>query len=138
MSAALALQKAMNAALRAYGPLTTIVSTRVYDRPQNADGTPVKLPYVHLRQFQEIDDSNDCSDGWEIFADLDVWSDAIGKPQASQAASAVRDALHDQDLILDAPYALVEIRHRDTQISDGGDGLLTRARISFRALVERV
>lgn len=134
MSAAFALQKAIFVALRAYTPLTAIVSTRVLDRVK-ADEV---MPYVHLRQFQEVDESNDCSDAWEVYADLDVWSDAVGKPQASQAAMAIRDALHDQDLVLEAPYALVEIRHRDTSIGDGGDGLLTRARLSFRAQVERV
>jgi isoleucyl-tRNA synthetase len=134
MSAALALQKAMVATLRANALLTAVVSARIYDRvPANAP-----RPYVHLRQFQELDDSNDCSDAWEVNVDLDVWSETPGKPEASRAAMAIRDALHDQDLTLDEPYALVELRHRDTQIGDGGDGLLTRARLSFRALIERV
>lgn len=134
MSASLALQKAINAALRDATALDAIVGNRVFDRV--SIGTT--MPYVHLRQFQEVDDSTDCTDGWEITADVDVWSEDVGKPEASRAAAAIRDALHDQDLVLDAPYALVQIRHRDTTIADGGDGLLTRARMSFTALVERV
>jgi hypothetical protein len=134
MSAALAVQGAINAALRASVSLDTPVVDRVYDRvPPNA-----ALPYVHLREFQEVDDSTDCTDGWEVNVDLDVWSSAVGKPEASRIAMAIRDALHLQELELAEPYALVEIRHRDTVIGDGGDGLLSRARLSFKALVERV
>jgi len=134
MSAALALQKGINTTLRDTAPLQALVGARVLDRVKAGE----TLPYVHLRQFQEIDDSTSCGDAWEVYGDVDVWSDVPGKVQASQIASLIRDALHEQDIPLDEPYALIELRHRDTQIGDGGDGLLTRARISFRALIERV
>lgn len=134
MSASLALQKAIVAALLADTILTGIVGARVFDRVEPGTATP----YVHLRQFQEVAEDNDCADAWEVFVDLDVWSNAVGKPEASRAASAIRDALHNEDLTLDEPFALVSIRHQDTQIGDGGDGLLTRARLTFRALIERI
>ena len=106
---------------------------RVLDRVKLGES----LPYVHLRSFQGVEDGADCIDGLEIFADLDVWSQAVGKPQASRLAGLVRDALHEQPLVLAEPWHLVEIRHRDTTIDDA-EGLLVRARMSFRALVERV
>jgi hypothetical protein len=134
MSVEYALQVAISATLTSDATLDGLIDGKVYDRVP-PDST---FPYVHMRAFQAIDDSTDCAEGWEVFADLDVWSDAAGKPEGAQIASAVRDALHGVDIELAAPYALVEIRHRDTQVDDGGDRLLTRARVSFRALVERV
>lgn len=133
MSAELALQGAIVAALKAIPALAAApLSGRVLDRVKLGEA----LPYVHLRSFQGVDDGADCIDGLEIFADLDVWSQAVGKPEASRIASLVRDALHEQSLVLAAPWHLIEIAHRDTTIDDA-EGLLVRARMSFRALVER-
>lgn len=132
MSVEAALQKAIVGRLKGDAPLTALVSGRVYDRvPPGA-----KLPYVTIRNIQVVDDSAECVDGAEVFIDLDVWSNAVGKVEASRAAGAVRKALHEADLPLDEPYAITEIAHRDTNVGDGGDELLTRARMTFRALVE--
>jgi hypothetical protein len=132
MSVEAALQKAIVGRLKGDAPLTALVSGRIYDRvPASAP-----LPYVHIRSIQVVDDGAECIDGAEVFIDLDVWSNAVGKVEASRAASAVRKALHEADLPLDEPYALTEIAHRDTDVGDGGDELLTRARMTFRALAE--
>lgn len=134
MSAELALQGAIVAALRAVPALMAApLQGRILDRVKLA--TP--RPYLHLRSFQGVDDGSDCVDGLEIFADLDVWSENVGKPEASRIAGIVRDALHERPLTLAAPWSLVEIAHRDTTIDDS-EGLLVRARMTFRALVERV
>jgi len=134
MSVEAALQKAIVGKLKGDSALNGIIAGRVYDRvPAGA-----ALPYVHIRNIQTVDDGAECIDGAEVFIDLDVWSNAVGKVEASRAASAVRAALSLVPLSLDEPVALVEIGHRDTNIGDGGDGLLTRARMTFRALVESV
>lgn len=133
MSAELALQGAIVAALRAVPALMAApLQGRILDRVNLGQ----KRPYLHLRSFQGVDDGSDCVDGLEIFADLDVWSENVGKPEAARIAGIVRDALHEQDLDLAAPWSLVEIAHRDTTIDDS-EGLLVRARMTFRALVER-
>lgn len=132
MSVEAALQKAIVGRLKGDAPLTALISGRVYDRvPAGA-----ALPYVHIRSIQVVDDGAECIDGAEVFIDLDVWSNAVGKVEASRAAGAVRKALHEAALPLDEPYALTEIAHRDTDVGDGGDELLTRARMTFRALAE--
>jgi hypothetical protein len=134
MSAELAVQGAIVTALKASSALSAIVGAKVFDRVP-AGTSP---PYVHVREFQAVEDGSDCADAWEVYADIDVWSDQVGKPQAAHAAAAVRKALHNADLTLADPFGLVGIRHQDTQIGDGGDGLMTRARMTFRALVEEV
>lgn len=132
MSVEAALQKAIVGKLKADAALNGIIAGRVYDRvPANAP-----LPYVHIRNFQSVDDGAECIEGLEVYIDIDVWSNAVGKVEASRAAGAVRSALSLVPLSLDEPHALVEIEHRDTNIGDGGEGLLSRARLSFRALVE--
>ncbi|MEZ0169928.1 DUF3168 domain-containing protein [Microvirga sp. TS319] len=132
MSVEAALQKAIVGALKGDAGVTAVLAGRVYDRvPAGA-----VLPYVHIRNIQVVDDGADCIDGGEVYIDLDVWSNAVGKVEAERGASAVRKALRFATLTLDEPYALTEIDHRDTNIGDGGDELLTRARMSFRALVE--
>lgn len=132
MSVEAALQKAIVGRLKGDTALTGLVSGRIYDRvPADAP-----LPYVHFRNIQAVDDGAGCVDAYEVYIDLDVWSQAVGKVEASRAASAVRKALHEAGLTLDEPYVLTEIAHRDTNVGDGGDGILSRARISFRALVE--
>lgn len=128
MSAELAIQDVIHDHLKAQN----VAGGKVYDRVER--GTP--LPYVHIRSLQAVDDGADCVDGIEVFADLDVWSDKPGKPEASTIAGAVRQALHQAPLTLSEPYALLEIEHQDTVI-ETSDGLLTRARMTFRALVER-
>lgn len=133
MSAELALQGAIVAALKGNAAVNAALSGRVLDRVNLGQSRP----YLHLRSFQGVDDGADCIDGLEVFADLDVWSEAVGKPEASRIAGLVRDALHYADLSLAAPWALVEIAHRDTNIDDA-DGNLVRARMSFRALLERI
>jgi hypothetical protein len=132
MSVEAALQKAIVGRLKGDATLTALVSGRIYDRvPPDAP-----RPYVTIRAIQVVDDGAECIDGAEVFIDLDVWSNAVGKVEASQAAGAVRKALHEAALPLDEPYALIEIAHRDTNVGDGGYELLTRARMTFRALVE--
>ena len=132
MSVEAAMQKAVVGRLKDDAAVSAIIAGRVYDRvPAGAT-----LPYVHIRGIQAIDDGADCVDGIEIFVDLDVWSNAVGKVEASRAAAAVRTALHFAALVLDEPYSLTEIGHRDTNVGDGGDGILSRARMTFRALVE--
>ena len=132
MSAELALQGAIVAAVKAAPTLSASLGGRVLDRvPEDAT-----RPYLHLREFQGLDDGADCHDGLEITIGLDVWSDEVGKPEASRLAGLVRRALHFAPLPLPAPWSLLEMTHRETVISD--DGLLVRARMSFQALVERI
>lgn len=129
MSVEAALQKAVVAVLKA----ANVADDRVYDRvPIGA-----MLPYVHFRAVQSVDDGADCVDGNEVYLEIDVWSTAVGKVEASNIASQVRLALNQVDLVLDEPYAFLDIGHRDTQI-DTDDQLHTRARLTFVAHTERV
>jgi hypothetical protein len=131
MSVELALQKAIVAKLKADD---VVAGDRVFDN------VPIGAarPYVHYRSIQVVDESADCILAYRAFIDIDVWSDSTGsgKVEASSIASKIRLALDGVELILDEPYALVEISHQNTQV-DNQDGLLTRGGITFEALVEQ-
>jgi len=132
MSAEAALQKAFVAALKAHPGLSGIIAGRVYDR------VPIDAPrpYVSLRDFSSNPFDADCMDSWEIFVGVDVWSEAVGKVEASRAASFVTDALHEVELPLDAPYVLIDLRMRSSVIGTEDDGITTRARMTFVAQVD--
>lgn len=62
------LQKAIFAALTA---APALVDGRVFDTVP-AD-TPA--PYIKIGEAQVLDDGTDCADGWEVFTDIDIWSE---------------------------------------------------------------
>jgi hypothetical protein len=132
MSAELALQGAIVARLKADAGVSALIAGRVYDRVP----ATYALPYVQIRTLQGIEDAAECIDGREVYIDLDAWSDKPGKVEASRVAEAVRKALNFAPLALEEPHALVEIAHRDTDITTESDALTSRARMTFRALVE--
>lgn len=133
MSAEYELQRTVVAALKASAGVAVFLGDRIYDR---VPATPA-LPYLSIRGLQSNDADTECIESWEVFLDLDVWSSGPGKPQATRAASAVRDALHEQHLVMADPYGLVDMQWRSTDVVDDEGGLLVRARMTFVAQVDR-
>jgi hypothetical protein len=79
----LVLQGMMRSRLGDWPPLQAIVGQRIYDQPP----TGAALPYVVLGPVQAIDlTRDDCVIDWEVFAQLDVWSRAVGFPECKQIA----------------------------------------------------
>jgi hypothetical protein len=62
------LQKAIYQALTADPPL---VDGKVFDTVP----TDTPAPYIHIGDCQVIDDGNSCSDSWECFTDIHIWSE---------------------------------------------------------------
>lgn len=85
----LALQGYMRTALGAWPALATLIGDRIYDRvPANPT-----FPYVVIGLTQGIDQSAACLTDWEVFAQLDIWSRAVGFPEAKRIASQCDEAL---------------------------------------------
>ncbi len=61
------VQKAIYAALNAP---TALAGGRTYDR---VPPDPM-FPYITIGDEQVVDDGNSCEDGWEVFADVHIWS----------------------------------------------------------------
>lgn len=86
----LALQGYIRQALDASAELKQLVGDRVFDQPEpNA-----RFPYIVLGPSQAIDQSTtDCVSDWEVTQQVDVYSRAVGFPEAKRIAEACDEAL---------------------------------------------
>lgn len=129
--ALLELQGAVSQALMAAPAVQALVASRIYDRVPKDAG----FPYVSFGPADASSDDADCVEGLDVSFQIDVWSRAVGFPEAKQIAGAVRAALHEAELIL-GEAALASLRHRQTRVMRDPDGLTSHAALTFEALVE--
>ena len=132
MSAASALQKAIYAALSGDAALVALTGGNAVTDRRLAAPT---VPLVVIAGIDSTDHSTATEPGEEHVVTLDIWSDAAGNRQAQAIAAAVRAALHDAALVLDA-HRLVLLLHRDTRLSREGRTRFHRAQMRFRAVTE--
>lgn len=119
----LAVQGALVARLKA---LATAAGSRVFDRVEKDRD----FPYITVGPGQTVPMDETCWDASEVFAQVDVWSRAVGFPEAKVIAGAIRIALHDQALTIPGHICdRVEVRSID--FSRDPDGLTNRARIDL-------
>ncbi|MDH3232199.1 MAG: DUF3168 domain-containing protein [Alphaproteobacteria bacterium] len=131
------LQVAMVARMEAFGPLTTLVALRIYDRVEEADRNDVDFPYVAFGRVDEIRDDAECIKGFDIRMQIDCYSREPGKAECLQIADAVQLALHDEELIL-PDNALVSLAHVRTVCQQvKGDIQTTHAAVIFDAFAEQ-
>lgn len=123
---ALPLQGALQAALKA---LATAAGSNVFDRVPPSD----PFPRIAIGAWQSIPDDGDCYEGTETFAQIDVWSRAVGFPEVKGIADAIRDRLHNGDLDVAGHHVELMAVESIDYIRDP-DGLTSRARISLRIL----
>lgn len=126
-----ALQKAIVTCLKADPRVGARLAQRVYDRVP----VPPVWPYVSIGPAQALEDDADCVEAFEVFQQVDVWSEDPGFLEAKEIAGAIRQALHGADLDLDG-FALNEIRVRTIRYLRAPDGLTSHAAIDVRALLE--
>jgi hypothetical protein len=131
-SAELELQGAINARLRADGPLLALVGARVYDQPPS----PVTYPYVTIGEAQTLRDDATCISGGRIYLTLHAWSTVVGFPEVKRIADTVTESLHMAPLTL-ATNRLISIMHRQTRTFRDADGLTSHAVIEFVANTEK-
>jgi hypothetical protein len=128
----LELQGVIVQTLRADPAVTALVAQRIYDRvPEDSP-----FPYIAYGPSDSVEADAECIPGVDISVQIDVWSRAVGYPEAKRIAAAVRAALHDADLVL-AENALVTIQHRQTINQRDPDGLTSHSFLMFAAYVEQ-
>jgi hypothetical protein len=130
-SAALALQKAVYAAIVADDDVGALIGDRIYDlAPRNA-----VFPYVTIGQTTLADWSTGTEAGAEHRLTLDVWSRQGGKSECHAIADAIRAALHDAALALTG-HALVNLRFETADVARDPDGITFHGVLRFRAVTE--
>lgn len=124
---ALGLQAAIVAALKTASP--AIAGGRVYDSvPPSAT-----FPYIVVGTGQSLPNRADCYDGTESFIDIDVWSRAVGFPEAKGIADRIRAVLDDAALSVTG-HTLELLSFQGSQFIRDPDGLTNRVNMSLRAL----
>ncbi|RWX71892.1 DUF3168 domain-containing protein [Mesorhizobium sp. M2A.F.Ca.ET.039.01.1.1] len=131
-SPSLELQGAIVARLKGVAAVTSLIGQRVYD---TVPANPI-FPYVTVGPMVELSDDADCIKGFDITFDINVWSRAVGFPEAERISDAVRIGILEPELAL-ADNALVYLQHRQNVFSRDPDGLTNRARMSFEAFAEQ-
>lgn len=135
MSASLALQGAVVAALKADAGLTALISSRIYDAPPQ----DAVFPYVEIGEIQLVDDGAECFDGAaEAYVTLHVWSRSVGRPECHRIAEEIRGCLHYAGLDLGAEYDLIEITYRDLRVFRDADGVTSHGVVTLHALIDEI
>lgn len=131
-SPSLELQVAIVSRLTNDAALAALVADRIYDDvPEDA-----VFPYITVGEGDETSDDIECAPGFEISLDVDVWSQAVGFPEAKQISNAIRQALKSPDLTLPV-NALVYFQHRQTRFLRDPDGKTRHAVLTFEAFAEQ-
>jgi hypothetical protein len=126
------LQKAVYAALKDDGALVALLGgQRVYDDvPRGA-----AFPYVTFGSATVRDWSTGTETGCEHLITLRAWSKAGGEKEVHLVLEAIRAALHEAALTLDA-HRLVNLRYEASDTLRGTDGETYQGVARFRAVTE--
>lgn len=121
------LQKALVDALKA---APALAGGNIYDSVPASN----LYPRVTLGDEQTIDHGNSCSDGWEVYADVHVWSQAVGKVEAKQImAQAVPRLLALSSL---PGFTILACELDGHRIFTQPDGLTTHGVITIRYVID--
>ena len=83
-----------------------MIADRVYD----ACRQPKAFPYVTVGDDQVLQDHAECLEGSvEVFAILNVWSRAVGKPETKRITGAIVAAINAVELSLAPDYRLITV-----------------------------
>lgn len=111
-----------------------IAGGRVYDHVPRANGeVTAEFPYIEIGDEQIIDDGNTCDDGWEVVADVHVWSRAVGYPEAKSLIASIAPRLVGITSIAD--HTLIAVEVENTHVFRDPDGLTSHGVISVRFVV---
>jgi hypothetical protein len=132
MSAALALQSALVAALRADGPLTALLGAEaVYDgAPRDA-----AFPHVTLADLASLGYADSAGDRQEHYATFLVYSREGGRRQALEILAAMTAVLDAAALSL-VGYTLVNLTVERTEARRQNDAKTWRGLMRVRAVTE--
>ena len=128
---ALALQKAVFAALAGDAGVAALVGDRIYDAPPRH----AAFPYVRLGEARMSDWSTGTEAGGEHRLTLHVWSRERGKAECWAVIEAIDAVLNDAALGLDGA-SLVNLRTETAEARRDGDGITWHGVMRFRAVTE--
>jgi hypothetical protein len=123
----LAIQKAVVEALLG----NTEAGDNVFDQVPTAPLPEGPFPRITLGEGPAAGVFADCYDGTETTLVIDVWSRAVGFPEAKRIAAEVRDLLHDAPLNVEGHTLELIVFENALPIRDP-DGITRRVSMTFR------
>lgn len=125
------LQEVIINTLKADPDVAVLVGQRIYDA---VPGDAI-FPYISYGTDVAISDDADCSRTYEVTVAIDVWSQAVGKPQMKRIVGAVRRALRGIEVQM-ADHRLLDLDHEVTRYLRDPDGITSHGAMEFVALVQ--
>lgn len=123
-----ALQVALVTTIKA---VSTAAGTRVYDEvPRGPDGITATFPYISVGTGEATPVDEECWDRTTTTLSVDVWSRAVGFPEAKQIAGALRSRLHEGDMTVDG-HVLDRMQVVRIDYIRDPDGKTRRARLTL-------
>ena len=121
------VQKAVFDALTA---TPAIAGGNVFDRvPPDAP-----FPRVTIGDEQVVDAGNSCSDGWEVFCDIHVWSRAVGRVECKELMAEAAERLSAIETITGFDLVLSDLD--GTRMFIEPDGLTSHGVITIRFVID--
>lgn len=136
MSAESAVQAAIYAALTGSAPLMAAVKA-VYDNVPQLDERELAdsdFPFVVIGEDDIEGDDTDTSLGFQIEAEIHVWSRYRGRKEAKDIQGLVYDALHRQTLTV-AGFAFVDCVFEESRTVLDPDGKTRHGISIFRVMI---
>lgn len=124
--ASLALQGAIQAAIKG----NTAAGANVFDKV-----TPNVFPRVQIGSGQAIPNDAEGVDGFDVFFQIDAYSNLAGYPQVKAIAGEIHALLHKKPLAVPG-YHLVDIWLSGASFTREADETISRARITVEAQIE--
>ena len=130
---ALELQKGVRARLASLSSITDLVSTRIYDEPP----TSVTYPFIRFGNITPSADDTDGRVGADVSFEIEAFSQATGRVEATQIAEAVRAALHrSENNVSLTGFNLIELRCENYVVTRNSDERGHRASVILTANLE--
>ncbi|RJG44913.1 DUF3168 domain-containing protein [Mesorhizobium sp. DCY119] len=122
----LALQGAILSTIKNH----TAAGANVFDKV-----TPNVFPRIQIGNGQTIPNDATCVDGFDVFFQIDVYSNLDGYPQAKAIAGEIHGLLHKKPLAVSG-FNLVDLYLAGAVFTRETDDTISRARIMVEAQLE--
>lgn len=110
----------------------TVAGPAVFDKV-----TPGIFPRISIGSGQVLADDADCVDGFDVYFQIDCWSDEENYKQVKLIAGEVWKLLHKKDVPISG-FNLIDLRIESTDFSRDDVQGVNRARMAVKAYMETI
>jgi hypothetical protein len=119
------------------------IKAKVGDPPRVFDEVPTDpvYPYIRVGDDQCVDDSNGCSDAWEMFCTFHTFSRGEGALGARAEVKQIHNAMvgvlvNDDTPLAPLGFKITEAQMRDSRVFMEADGVTAHGALVVRYLID--